>query len=141
MLREIGGVHQDSHRGLRRWFQDDYFDLYLWHDERGQPLAFQLCYDRHHAEGSIYWSAAEGYAHARVDAGQRPGGYAMTPILRSSAPPPYFRVYRRFLDTTRDWDPALGQFVLERLREYRFHLYGRRRPLRRLDRLRPDRFR
>ena len=136
MLREIGSVRQDSDRGLRRWFQDDYFDLYIWQDARGEFLALQLCYDRHHGEGSIRWSRDEGYAHARVDNGHRAGGYSMTPILRPASPPPYFRVYHRYLAATCDWDPGLRAFVLERLREYRFHLYGRRHPTRRALRVR-----
>lgn len=137
MLHEIGKVRQDSSHGLRRWFQDDYFDLYIWQDATGQPIAFQLCYDRHRSEGSIRWSRAEGYAHARVDAGQRSGGYPMAPILQLSAgPPPYFRVYHRFLDAAKGWDADLSAFVLERLREYRFQLFGRRQPARRPKRAR-----
>ncbi len=127
MLREIGGVRQDGRRGMRRWFQDDYFDLYVWPDARGEPLAFQLCYDRHHGEGSISWSCTEGYAHARVDGGQRAGSYSMTPILRPAAPAPYFRVYHRFLQSTQGWDPGLRAFVQMHLREYRQQLFGRRR--------------
>jgi hypothetical protein len=126
MLREIGPGRADGH-GLRRWFQDDYFDLYVWQDRSGSPSAFQLCYDRQHAEGAIGWSAREGYMHARVDAGRQAGGHPMTPIHRTAAPPPYFRVYARFLQSTQDWDPVMRAFVQARLREYRWHLFGSRR--------------
>jgi len=136
MLREIGSVRQDSPRGLRRWFQDDYFDLYVWQDAAGEPLAFQLCYDRHHDEGTIHWSQEAGYSHARVDHGRSAPGHAMTPVLRPAGPPPYFRVYRRFLAAAKDWEPRLAAFISERLQEYRFELFGRRRPMRRSRRSR-----
>ena len=45
MLREIPGVRQDKPDLRRRWYQDEYFDLYTWHAQAGRPAAFQLCYD------------------------------------------------------------------------------------------------
>jgi hypothetical protein len=135
MLREIGAIRQDSDRGLRRWFQDDYFDLYVWQDAHAAPIAFELCYARGRGEGVIGWKSDAGFRHARVDGGERPAGIAMTPFLRYGDAPPYFRIYHRFLDTTADWEPVLRSFLIERLREYRKVLFGvhrkpRRRPRR-----------
>lgn len=132
MLHEIGRVRQDSRRGMRRWFQDGYFDLYVWQDDQGEPIAFQLCYDRQHAEGAIGWVRGESYTHARVDHARKAAGPPASPILRASPPPPYFRVYQRFLESSRDWpEAALREFVLRHLQAYRWQLYGRRRPTRR----------
>lgn len=133
-LREIGSVRQDTTRGLRRWFQDDYFDLYVWQDERGAAIAFQLCYDRAAGEGAISWSAAEGFAHARVDSGDIPYRHRSTPLLREAGPPPYFRIYNRFLEATKGFDPLLRALVLERLRDYRIVLFGAPRKPRRKSR-------
>ena len=131
-LREIGGARTDTHGRHRRWFQDDYFDLYIWQDAAGDPVAFQLCYDRRHDEGAISWSPAAGYSHARVDDGRIAPGIASTPILIDGPPPPYFRVYRRFLDATHEWpETTLGAFVLAHLRAYRQYLFGCRRTIRR----------
>lgn len=139
MLREIGGMRTDTHGRQRRWFQDDYFDLYVWQDDAGNPVAFQLCYDRRHAEGAISWSASAGYSHARVDDGRIAPGVASTPLLIDGPPPPYFRVYRRFLDATHAWsESTLTAFVVTHLRAYRQYLFGSRRKLRRprIDRVR-----
>ncbi len=137
MLREIGGIRQDSDRGHRRWFQDDYFDLYLWQDKHGSPIAFHLCYARNAAEGAITWRAGEGYTHASVDAGEHAAFVSMSPVLRPASAPPYFRIYRRLLDATAGWDPVLRGFMLQRLREYRKVLFGtHRRPRRRRARSR-----
>jgi hypothetical protein len=130
-VREIGSIRQDSNRGFRRWFQDDYFDLFVWQDADGLPIAFQLCYERNRAEGAISWSAASGFGHARIDAGEQTRKHGMTPILRPDGKPPYFRIYHRFIDASTDWEPALRAFVLERLRDYRRVLFGvHRRPRR-----------
>ena len=129
-MREIGSVRQDSERGYRRWFQDDYFDVFVWQDAQGRPIAFQLCYDRANAEGAISWSETHGFGHARVDTGAKQAKYGMSPILRSDGVPPYFRIYNRFL-ATADWDAGLHGFVVERLREYRGVLFGTRRNTRR----------
>jgi hypothetical protein len=131
-MREIGSVRQDSERGYRRWFQDDYFDVFVWQDAGGRPIAFQLCYDRANAEGAISWSETHGFAHARVDGGAKQAKYGMSPILRSDGVAPYFRIYNRFLVAAADWDPTLRAFVLEQLREYRRVLFGiHRKPRRR----------
>jgi hypothetical protein len=136
LMREIGSVRQDSARGYRRWFQDEYFDVFVWQDAGGRPIALQLCYDRDTAEGVISWSETDGFAHARVDGGAKQAKYSMTPILRPASMPPYFRIYNRFLAATPDWDPALRSFVLERLRDYRRLLFGTRRTPRRRPRTR-----
>jgi hypothetical protein len=130
-MREIGPVRQDSERGYRRWFQDEYFDVFVWQDAGGRPIALQLCYERDTAEGAISWSETDGFAHARVDGGAKQAKYGMTPILRPDGVPPYFRIYNRVLDATADWDPALRSFVVDRLREYRRLLFGTRRTPRR----------
>ena len=132
MLREIGGIRQDSGRGYRRWFQDEYFDLFVWQDEDGTPVAFQLCYARGKTEGVISWASGSGFDHSRVDSGEKPFHHAMAPLLRPAAMPPYFTVYGRLLAATADWDPRLRAFLLERMREYRRVLLGTpRKPRRR----------
>jgi hypothetical protein len=132
MLREIGSARPDACGRVRRWFQDDHFDLYVWHDDTGRLIAFQLCYDRHGAEGAISWSQATGYSHARVDDGRMAAGVPSTPLLIGGRPLPYFRVYQRFLEASGDWPEAeLRSSILGRLQAYRAVLFGRRRPVRR----------
>ena len=42
MFREILGVADDP-PARRRWFHDDYFDLFVW-QTKGEITLFQLCY-------------------------------------------------------------------------------------------------
>ena len=134
MLREIGTARPDGNQGMRRWFQDEYFDLYVWHDASGAPLAFQLCYDRNGNEGAVSWGRSGGFGHDRVDDGERSPKRAMTPILRADGAPPYFRIYNRFLAASAACPGEMRDFLIVKLREYRVALYGAPRTPRRARR-------
>ena len=78
MLKEILGVMQDDPSSERRWFHDDYFDLYV--RERGKDLvAFELCYGIHAYEKALAWTAGGGFYHDGeasgdlIGAGLKPG--------------------------------------------------------------------
>ena len=49
MLREMARVRQQDPAVRRRWFRDDYFDLFTWQKgdgpDGGIVVGFQLCYD------------------------------------------------------------------------------------------------
>jgi hypothetical protein len=62
VLREIRGVLQDDPSSERRWFHDDYFDLFV--RETGDELvAFELCYSIHSNERALVWRRGQGYFH------------------------------------------------------------------------------
>ena len=62
MLREIFDVLQDDPSSVRRWFHDDYFDLYT--REKGEELvAFELCYGIHAYERALVWKQGGGFFH------------------------------------------------------------------------------
>ena len=81
MLQKIRGVRQDDASRERHWFQDDYFDLFVWTDAAGRVLAFQLCYDRLRQERVLAWSEEHGFIHHRVDDGEPTPVKNMTPIM------------------------------------------------------------
>src|SRR5712692_1462869 len=62
VLREIRGVLQDDPSSERRWYHDDYFDLFV--RETGEELlAFELCYSIHSDERALVWRRDQGYFH------------------------------------------------------------------------------
>jgi hypothetical protein len=81
MLQKIRGVRQEDESKERNWFQDDFFDLFIWTDRAGEVMAFQLCYDRLNYERVLAWSEAGGFLHRRVDDGEHTPVKNMTPIL------------------------------------------------------------
>ena len=62
VLKEILGVSQDEPSSRRRWFHDDYFDLFM--RQTGDELtAFELCYGIGSNEQALVWSRGRGYFH------------------------------------------------------------------------------
>ena len=69
MLREIQSVRQDKPGLRRRWYQDEFFDLYTWHAADGSLSGFQVCYDLPGRERAITWHRRHGFSHNKVDDG------------------------------------------------------------------------
>jgi len=61
MLKEIHGV---AHEGpaRRRWFHDDFFDLFVWQAE-GEVTLFQLCYGQDSSDRALVWDKGRGFFH------------------------------------------------------------------------------
>jgi len=60
MMREILGVTDEP--GMhRRWFHDDYFDLFVWQTDAGELVHFQLCYGIDSSERALVWHKRGGY--------------------------------------------------------------------------------
>jgi hypothetical protein len=61
MLKEILGVADDP-PAKRRWFHDEYFDLFVW--QAGDEVTlFQLCYGPGASERALVWDKARGFFH------------------------------------------------------------------------------
>ena len=61
MLKEIKGVADDP-PARRRWFHDDYFDLFVWQAE-GVLTLFQLCYGPDSSDRALVWDRDRGFFH------------------------------------------------------------------------------
>lgn len=61
MLKEILGVADDP-PAKRRWFHDEYFDLFVWQSD-GEVTLFQLCYGPDASERALVWDKARGFFH------------------------------------------------------------------------------
>lgn len=81
MLQKIRGVRQHDAPLERHWFQDDFFDLFVWTDASGAVVAFQLCYDRLNHERVLAWNATAGFIHRRVDDGEQTPVKNMSPSM------------------------------------------------------------
>ena len=62
MLHEIVGL-TDEPPTRRRWFHDDYFDLFVWQTLQGEVVRFQLCYGIHSSEHALVWQSQGGMFH------------------------------------------------------------------------------
>jgi len=61
MLKEIHGLTEDP-AARRRWFHDDFFDLFVWQAE-GEVTLFQLCYGGNSSERALVWDRSRGFFH------------------------------------------------------------------------------
>ncbi len=89
MLKETLNAQQPPDEPRRRCFTDRDCDLYVWYDDDGQVVQFQLCYDKGPEEKAFTWSRDHGVVQHGVDDGSQTGRFTIkgTPILtgRNSA--------------------------------------------------------
>lgn len=119
MLREISAVRQDRADLRRRWFQDDYFDLFVWVARDGDIAAFQLAYDRGGKERVLSWDRDTGYLHRHVDNGERSPFQKMTPLLRGAARFPRLAVMAQFDARSNGLEDGIRRFVRDKATRYR----------------------
>lgn len=136
MLREILIVEQTNPALRRRWFQSDYFDVFIWQDIGGQITRFQLCYDVEHNERALSWSQPGGFHHDGVDHGDGGfgTGHGQTPIMVQDGKFDSGTVAPRFEREAAGIPPELRNFILAKIREYlieRHHLKDGRKRVRR----------
>jgi len=61
MLKEIHGVADDP-PARRRWFHDEFFDLFVW--QAGEEVTlFQLCYGVDSSDRALVWDKNRGFFH------------------------------------------------------------------------------
>jgi len=118
MLREIPKIQQHPGEHRRRWFAAESMDLFVWIDDTGAIVAFQLAYDKPHAERAITWRRDTGFSHTRVDEGANPGGYPVTPLLVEDGMFESSRVIRMFRSQANEVDEDIVHFVTTRLLDY-----------------------
>ena len=61
VMKEILGVADDP-PSRRRWFHDDYFDLFVW-ETGGEVTLFQLCYGGDSTGRAVVWDKKRGLFH------------------------------------------------------------------------------
>ncbi len=124
MLREIR-VSQAPKDGIkRRWFQSDFFDLYVWQDDAAISddattiTGIQICYSITRNERALTWKRGVGFFHDGVDSGddQLPG--AATPILVADGLYEGDPVTQRFAREAADLSPALKRFIMTKIAEF-----------------------
>ena len=60
-MKEILGLADDP-PAKRRWFHDDFFDLFVW--QTGEEVTlFQLCYGMDSTERALVWEKSRGLFH------------------------------------------------------------------------------
>jgi len=112
MLREIPAARQVPGDEKRRWFTSANIDLFVWVNDGGAPIGFQLCYDKQLQEHALTWTEGTGYSHMAVDGGEsRPARYKGAPILVANGAFEASRILEEFRLEARSLPPEFVQFV------------------------------
>lgn len=101
-----------------RWFQDEYFDLYVWYTAHQEISGFQLCYDRQHNEHAITWTERYQWTHCKIDAGEANPLYNQSPLLLNEGNFNPQAVTQAFVERSSALEPALKDFILNKLNHY-----------------------
>jgi hypothetical protein len=113
-MREILGV-TDEPRTLRRWFHDDFFDLFVWQTSSGEVTLFQLCYGIDSSERALVWHKYGGFFH---DGGEPTSAGAQEARLSSDNPLTGDPLAARFEAAAQSLPEDIREVVIARLREY-----------------------
>jgi hypothetical protein len=115
MLKEFPNRQPED----RRWFGDDFFDLIVWLDQRGEIVGFQLCYNVSGDEHALTWNEKTGFGHQRVDDGELHRPFKETPILVADGPFNSAAILRHFKERSNSMDEKVARFVLGKIEVYR----------------------
>ena len=116
MLTEIKNVRQIKGEFLRRWFNDEYFDLIVWLGDDKNIEGFQLCYDISNLEHALTWKRKGGFTHDKIDQGEsKPGQHKSTPILVKDGFFDKIRMAERFFRASQNIDRKVADFVYDRI--------------------------
>lgn len=117
MLREITGVTQDAAGQTRRWFHDDYFDLFVQQDRDGDLAALELCYGVGHSERALVWKKGFGHFHDGPEGDSLDAESLAARFARECGEVPH-RISTSVLRVIRDF-PELERLARARRRKYR----------------------
>lgn len=132
-MREILGV-ADEPRTRRRWFHNDYFDLFVWQTTDGEVTLFQLCYGIGSSERALVWHKYGAFFHD--GAGARGSKEVIGAASQRGKPVAEDPVLARFEAAARSLPEDIRRIVGERLREYvekKPEIPSRRKTFRRAD--------
>lgn len=116
MMREILGVAPEA-AARRRWFHDDYFDLFVWQVPSGEVTSFQLCYGVNTSERALVWQRQRGFFHDGVR-GRSGSGEIIGSALATGSPATSDPVIERFDASAGGLPTDVRQAVVARIREY-----------------------
>jgi hypothetical protein len=117
-LREVLIVEQRDTALRRRWFENDYFDLFTWQDAAGAVVRFELYYDVERNERALVWNQSGGTYHDGVDRGDASGGYPQAPIHVADGKFDSGTVVPRFERDSATVPAELRDFILAKMRAH-----------------------
>ncbi len=119
MLRELENPRQNENE-IRRVFNDDFFDLYVWYNNDNSIKGFQLCYDKNADSRALTWHSDSEYSHMKIDDGET-GEFVqkMKPILVPDGIFNFNDIAEKFKRASGNIDSDVADFVYDKILKYR----------------------
>jgi len=119
MLKELHLAQDDSSNTSKHWFQDEYFDLFVWENQKTKEIiCFQLCYDRLGKERVFSWDQERGFGHHQIDNGEYSPHKNMSPVFVRGGNFSYAEVLPKFTQASEQINSKISQFITQKLLEY-----------------------
>jgi len=118
MITEIFGVSQNPGEDKRRWFTDDYWDIYVWQKSDGSISGIQVCYDKINKERVLSWFMGKGYSHNKIDDGEITGGFKRSPVVVKDGLFNKNFIGEKFFNDSKNIDNNLRDFIYDKIIYY-----------------------
>jgi|GEM_PF-296920 len=118
MLVEIPNVKQYEPNRHRRWFQNAFFDLYVWSNDSDELLGFQLCYEKGGDQRALRFSRELGCQHEGVDQPEDKPGRSMSAIFVANGVLDADALCARFTQDAIEIPAPIREYVIEQLGMY-----------------------
>ncbi len=118
MLSEVTNLTQHDAGSHRRWFHDEFFDLYVWENFAGEMQGFQLCYAKADQQRALRWSLERGYNHEGVDSPEDKPGRAMSAIFIADGVFDPDGIGAKFEQESMPLPSRVRDFVLDKIKGY-----------------------
>jgi len=118
MLREIRSTSQRQNEPEKRWFSSSSMDLFIWFDDEGNIVSYQLAYNKPHDEKAIVWNKKSGFEHLSVDDGTRSGKHPGSPLLVPDGIADSARLVSLLKENAGELDPSLKNFIVSGIEAY-----------------------
>jgi hypothetical protein len=119
MFREIRGVEQRKRNETRRWFQDEYFDLFTTQNREDELQWFQLCYARDTwRERVLEWRRGRGFQHMKHDDVHHDPIRKDSGVLMLDGLLPFTEVDEKLEAAMASLPADIAALVRDKLREY-----------------------
>ena len=99
----------------KRWFYSDEVDLFMWTDQEGEFVDFQLSYDKSRVEKVLRWSVKSGFTHCVIDSGDLSPESNMSPLFLPMCECPDESIIKMFDEVSKNIDKTVFNFVKQKM--------------------------
>ncbi|MBN1385142.1 MAG: hypothetical protein JW983_09705 [Elusimicrobia bacterium] len=112
MMKLQKNTKQIKGEPFRRWYSDDYFDLFVWFNDNDKIINFQLCYDKQGDEHSLTYTDKDGLVHEKIDSGEEDPRRNKSPVVSQDGLCPFNKITDEFIKRSRGLDKDIIEFVM-----------------------------